>query len=66
MSEQRLLRRRDAAAMLGVSETTILNMERRGLLQPLRLDAIGRTVRYDAAAVNALADRLIQQAEKAG
>jgi predicted DNA-binding transcriptional regulator AlpA len=59
---QRLLRRRDVATMLGISESMVFNLERRGMLQPLRLDAIGRTVRYDAESVNALADRLIREA----
>ena len=37
-------------------------LERKGLLTPLHLTSVGRTVRYEAAAVYALADRLIAEA----
>jgi hypothetical protein len=63
--EQRLLRRRDVARILGVSESLCPVLERRGLLVPLRPESIGRVVRYDATAVQALADRLIAET-KAG
>ena len=60
--EQRLFRRRDAARLLGLSESKCLDLERRGLLKPLHLQSVGRSVRYEAAAVHALADRLIAEA----
>jgi DNA-binding transcriptional MerR regulator len=62
--EQRLYRRRDAARILGLSESMCLQLERRGLLEPLRLASVGRTVRYEAQAVHRLADRLIAEARK--
>lgn len=64
-NHQRLLRRRDAAAVLGVSESMVFILERRGLLEPLHLASVGRAVRYDATAVHALADRLIEEARSA-
>jgi|KBSSwiStaDraftv2_1062776.scaffolds.fasta_scaffold1997350_2 hypothetical protein len=58
----RLLRRKDAARVLGISESMCFGLERKGLLTPLHLTSVGRTVRYEAAAVYALADRLIAEA----
>jgi hypothetical protein len=63
--EPRLYRRRDAARILGLSEAMCIQLERRGMLTPLRLTSVGRTVRYEAGSVQALADRLIAEAQAA-
>jgi len=49
-------------ARAGISESMCFGLERKGLLTPLHLTSVGRTVRYEAAAVYALADRLIAEA----
>lgn len=51
-----LLRRRDAAAALAVSESQVLAFERAGLLKPIKIPGI-RAVRLAAADVEALAER---------
>jgi predicted site-specific integrase-resolvase len=53
-----LYRRRDAAEKLAVSESQILKWERSGLLHPIAVPGI-RAIRYDAAEVDALAERWI-------
>jgi predicted DNA-binding transcriptional regulator AlpA len=58
MSEQLLLRRRDAARVLGFSQAQILKFERKGLLRPIAVEGL-RSVRYDSAEVEALAKRWI-------
>ena len=61
-----LVRRRDAAEALGVSESQVLKWERAGLIVPVRLaDAEDpaariRGIRYRASDVEALAARLLQ------
>jgi hypothetical protein len=57
-----LLRRREAAALLAVSESQILKWERAGLLKPIAVPGI-RAVRYEAAAIKALAESWIDQAQ---
>lgn len=59
-----LLRRRDAAEILAVSESQILKWERRGWLHPIDLrDQAGiRAIRYRADEVRQLAQRLIGSA----
>ena len=51
-----LYRRRDAAEKLAVSESQILKWERAGLLHRIPIPGI-RATRYDAAEVDALAER---------
>ena len=61
-----LLRRSDAAVRLAVSESQILKWERKGLLHPINLKELDggiRSVRYDAAEVDALAQRWINAAK---
>ena len=65
--KQLLVRRRDAAEALGVSESQLLKWERAGLIEPVNLehadDAVAiRAVRYRVADVEALAERLLQPA----
>ncbi len=60
-----LLRRRDAAAALSVSESQLLKWETAGLLHPIDLAESGggiRAVRYDAREVEALGQRFIATA----
>lgn len=66
----KLYRRRDAAEVLGFSESQILKFERAGLLRPIRIkDPIDgtelRSVRYDAGEVHALAEKWIREAQPA-
>ncbi len=60
-----LLRRRDAAELLAVSETQILKWERDGLLRPISLQQqpVGgiRAIRYAADEVRALAEKWIRE-----
>ena len=62
-----LMRRRDAAVALSVSESQVLKWERAGLLHPIDLSAIGkaaggiRAVRYSSREVEALGQRLIEK-----
>ena len=58
-------RRRDTAKVLGVSESKVVQLERQGLLTPLHLAAVGRTVRHQAAEVTALVAKLAQDAKAA-
>lgn len=51
-----LLRRRDAAAALAVSESQVRIFERAGLLTPIKIPGV-RAVRLAAADVEALASR---------
>jgi hypothetical protein len=55
-----LFRRRDAAQVLGVSESQVLKWERQGWLRPISVPGI-RAVRYDARDVRALAERWIAE-----
>ena len=57
-----LLRRREAAAILGVSESQILKWERQGLLHPFAVPGI-RAKRLAADEVHALAKRWIASAQ---
>jgi hypothetical protein len=61
-----LMRRRDAAAALAVSQTQLLKWETAGLLHPINLKAGGgiRAVRYDASEVEALGKRFIQKSHE--
>ena len=52
-STPRLLRRRDAAQVLGFSERQILKWEAAGLLEPIRVPGV-RAGRYDASSIQAL------------
>jgi hypothetical protein len=63
-----LMRRRDAANALAVSESQVIKWEASGLLHPIDLKDNGgiRAVRYDANEVEALGKRFIEQARKAG
>ena len=54
-----LLRRRDAAAILGVSESQVFKWERQGLLHAFAVPGI-RATRLDAAEVQALATRFVR------
>jgi len=61
-----LARRRDAARVLGCSESQVLKYERAGLLHKVALPAIGdskppRSARYDLKEVQDLARRAIAQ-----
>jgi hypothetical protein len=61
---QRLYRSRDAARVLGVSESMLRVLERRALLTALSLKQFGnRMKRYDADEVDALAERMIAEAK---
>ena len=64
---ERLLRRRDAADVLAVSQTAqILKFERAGLLHAVPVPGI-RAIRYSADEVHGLARRWIEsQKEQAG
>lgn len=62
--EPLLYRRRDAAKALGVSESMCIKLERQGLLTPLRVEAVGRSVRYDPAEVKALAQQFLDKAKR--
>jgi len=53
-----LLRRRDAAAVLSVSESQVLRWERQGLLTPIPVPGL-RMIRYDASQVSELARRIV-------
>jgi MerR HTH family regulatory protein len=68
MSEQsqprQILRRRDAAEILGFSESQVLKFERQGLLTPIRPVPGLRSVRYDAEQVYALAKRWIESGKQ--
>jgi hypothetical protein len=55
--EPLLLRRRDVAAALGVSESVVLAWERAQLLRPVRLPGL-RSVRHARQDVEALAARI--------
>jgi predicted site-specific integrase-resolvase len=59
-----LMRRRDAAEILAVSESQILKWEREGLLHPISMPGI-RAIRYRAEEVRALAQRFIDHAHQA-
>jgi len=67
--EQLLFRRREVAAMLGVSVSQILRWEQLGLLKPLVLAlpddprASIRAVRYSREDVQALAARFVSAAD---
>jgi predicted DNA-binding transcriptional regulator AlpA len=50
----RLIRRKEAAQVLGVSESQLLKFERQGILRPVRIPAL-RAVRYVASDVDAVA-----------
>ena len=71
MSANKLIyRRREVADVLGFSQAQILKFERAGLLRPIRIKdpADGtelRSVRYDAAEVQALAEKWIREAQPA-
>lgn len=70
MSTTKLIfRRREVADVLGFSQAQILKFERAGLLRPIRIkDTDGtelRSVRYDAAEVQALAEKWIREAQPA-
>jgi hypothetical protein len=54
MGDALLLRRRDAAEILAVSESQLLKWERAGVLTPVRIPDL-RAVRYRAADVRSLA-----------
>lgn len=54
-----LSRRRDAAGILGCSESQVLKFERQGLLRRVEIPGL-RAVRYDTREVRALALRWIQ------
>ena len=54
-----LLRRREAAAALAVSESQVLKFERQGLLRPIPVPGI-RAIRYTADDVHALARTWIE------
>ena len=49
---------------LAVSESQVLKWERQGLLHPIRVPGI-RAVRYNAAEVEALAEKWIREAQHA-
>lgn len=61
-----LMRRRDAAAALAVSQSQLLKWETRGFLHPIDLKDGGgiRAIRYDASEVEALGKRFIEQARE--
>jgi len=63
-----LMRRRDAADVLSVSESQVVKWEHDGFLRPIDLKGVGgiRAVRYAASDVEALARRLINDAPKTG
>jgi hypothetical protein len=52
-----LLRRRDAAAILAVSESQMLRWERQHVIAPIRIPGL-RAVRYRAADVQTLAEAI--------
>ena len=58
-----LCRRREAAEILGFSQSQILKFERAGLLRAIRLPGL-RAIRYDATEVRALAKRWINAAHE--
>lgn len=58
MSEQLLFRRRDAAQALGLSQSQVLKFERTGVLAAIRVPGT-RAVRYPAAEVRSLAERIV-------
>lgn len=60
----RLLRRRDVARTLGVSERQVLRWQAAGLLRPIRVLDL-RAVRYLPDDVDALADRIIAAGREA-
>lgn len=57
-----LMRRREAADALAVSESQLLKWETAGLLHPIDLKTPGgiRAIRYDAREIEALGQRFIQ------
>jgi hypothetical protein len=61
-----LMRRRDAAAALAVSESQLIKWETGGLLHPIDLKDDGgiRAIRYDASEVEALGKRFIEKARE--
>ena len=61
-----LMRRRDAADALAVSESQVLKWETAGLLHPIDLKDDGgiRAIRYDAREVEALGRRFIEKARE--
>lgn len=54
-----LLRRRDAAHSLSVSEAQLIKWERQGIIGPVRIPGL-RAVRYRAGDVQALAENISQ------
>jgi hypothetical protein len=61
-----LMRRRDAADALAVSESQVLKWQAAGFLHPINLKDAGgiRAIRYDAAEVEALGKRFIESAHE--
>lgn len=59
VSQPQLLRRRDAARDLAVSESQLLKWERDGVIEPVRIPGL-RAVRYRSADVRALAQNIIR------
>jgi hypothetical protein len=57
MMEPLLLRRRDAAGVLAVCETVVLQYERAGYLTPLKLPGL-RSIRYAADEVKSLVQKI--------
>ena len=56
--EPLLLRRRDTAGVLGVSESVVLQYESAGLITPIRLPGL-RSVRHATTEIKDLAKRII-------
>jgi hypothetical protein len=54
MADAALIRRREAAEILGFSQSQLLKWERAGVLTPVRIPGL-RAVRYRAADVRSLA-----------
>lgn len=52
-----LFRRREAAAILGFSESQVFKWERAGILRPVRVPGV-RSVRYRATDIRSLANNI--------
>ena len=64
LTSPRLGRRRDAAQVLGVSESQVLKFEHQGLLRAIQIPGI-RATRFDMEEVHALAEKWIREAQTA-